>query len=257
TAQQRYQEFPSQEMIYVVGNEQNYHFQVLKLILKKLGFSWAETIAHLSYGMVELPEGKMKSREGTVVDADELLLGMVNTAKETSMELGKLEEMPFQEQEQLFEMLGLGAIKYFILKVDPKKTMLFDPNESIDFNGNTGPFIQYSYARIKSVLRKANEQGITSKLTDAVLMDKEIDIIKILNDYPVRIKEAGDAHSPALIANFAFELAKEFNHFYHEVSVLKEPDVAKLHLRLLILEQVAKVLTSAMEILGITLPERM
>jgi arginyl-tRNA synthetase len=244
-------------MIYVVGNEQNYHFQVLKLILKKLGFSWAETIAHLSYGMVELPEGKMKSREGTVVDADELLLGMVNTAKETSMELGKLEEMPFQEQEQLFEMLGLGAIKYFILKVDPKKTMLFDPNESIDFNGNTGPFIQYSYARIKSVLRKANEQGITSKLTDAVLMDKEIDIIKILNDYPVRIKEAGDAHSPALIANFAFELAKEFNHFYHEVSVLKEPDVAKLHLRLLILEQVAKVLTSAMEILGITLPERM
>ena len=257
TAQQRYQEFPSEEMIYVVGNEQNYHFQVLKLILKKLGFAWAESIYHLSYGMVELPEGKMKSREGTVVDADDLMEGMVQTAKETSMELGKLENLPPQEQEALFEMLGLGALKYFILKVDPKKTMLFDPKESIDFNGNTGPFIQYTHARIQSVLRKAQEQGYTSSFTDAPLLDKEITLVKILNDYPERIIEAGAAHSPALIAKFAFELAKEFNQYYHEVSVLREPNPKALVQRLVLLEQVAKVLTHAMDILGITLPQRM
>ncbi|MCL2502252.1 MAG: arginine--tRNA ligase, partial [Bacteroidales bacterium] len=257
TAQQRYDEFPSEEMIYVVGNEQNYHFQVLKLILKKLGYAWADTIYHLSYGMVELPQGKMKSREGTVVDADDLMEGMVQTAKETSMELGKLEEMPVDEQEQLFEMLGMGALKYFILKVDPKKTMLFDPKESIDFNGNTGPFIQYTHARIKSVLRKAAEQGYMAGLTNAALLDKEIALIKILNDYPERIKEAGAAHSPAIIANFAFELAKEFNHYYHEVSVLKEPDAAVRAQRIILLGQVAKALTHAMSILGITLPERM
>jgi arginyl-tRNA synthetase len=257
TAQQRYQEFPSEEMIYVVGNEQNYHFQVLKLILKKIGFSWADAIIHLSYGMVELPEGKMKSREGTVVDADDLMEGMVQTAKETSMELGKLAEMPITEQEQLFEMLGMGALKYFILKVDPKKTMLFDPKESIDFNGNTGPFIQYTHARIKSVLRKALEQQYTPAFTDAPFEEKEVSLIKIINDYPERIKEAGTNHAPSIIANFAFELAKEFNHYYHEVTVLKEPNTNVLVQRLLLLEQVARTLTDAMNILGITLPERM
>ena len=257
TAQQRYEEFPSEEMIYVVGNEQNYHFQVLKLILKKLGFAWADAIIHLSYGMVELPQGKMKSREGTVVDADDLMEGMVQTAKETSMELGKLAEMEVKEQEALFEILGLGALKYFILKVDPKKTMLFDPKESIDFNGNTGPFIQYTHARIRSVLRKAQEQGYFPTCTNAALLQKEIAIVKLLNDYPDRITEAGAAHAPSVIANFAFELAKEFNQYYHEVSILKEPDISLLTQRLLILEQVAKVLTHAMNILGITLPERM
>ncbi|MCL1974156.1 MAG: arginine--tRNA ligase [Bacteroidetes bacterium] len=257
TAQQRYDEYPSEEVIYVVGNEQNYHFQVLKLILKKLGFDWADAIYHLSYGMVELPQGKMKSREGTVVDADDLMEDMVQTARETSMELGKLTEMSTDEQKQLFEMLGLGALKYFILKVDPKKTMLFDPKESIDFNGNTGPFIQYTHARIKSVLRKAGEQGYLSAFTDAALLEKEVALIKILNDYPERIIEAGAAHSPALIANFAFELAKEFNQFYQEVSVLKESDPATRAQRLILLEQVAKILTHAMNILGITLPERM
>jgi len=257
TAHQRYQEYPSEEMIYVVGNEQNYHFQVLKLILKKLGFAWADAIYHLSYGMVELPEGKMKSREGTVVDADELMEEMVQTAKETSIELGKLDEMPYVEQLQLFEMLGMGALKYFILKVDPRKTMLFDPKESIDFNGNTGPFIQYTYARIKSVLRKAEEQGYRSAFTDGDFMPQEISLIKLINDYPERMKEAGISHAPSIIANYAFELAKEFNHFYHEVSVLREADTHALVQRLVLLEQVAKVLTHAMNILGITLPERM
>ena len=257
TAQQRYEEYPSKEMIYVVGNEQNYHFQVLRLILLKLGFSWAESIYHLSYGMVELPEGKMKSREGTVVDADELMEGMVQTAKETSMELGKLSDMLVEEQEALFEMLGMGALKYFILKVDPKKTMLFDPKESIDFNGNTGPFIQYTHARIKSVLRKAAEQGFVPVFGGTDLLDKEIALIKLMNDFPERIKEAGEAHSPALIANFAFDLAKEFNQYYHEVSILKEAAPALRAQRLFLLAQLAGILVRAMGILGISLPERM
>ena len=257
TAQQRYQEYPSKEMIYVVGNEQNYHFQVLRLILQKLGFSWAEAIYHLSYGMVELPEGKMKSREGTVVDADDLMEGMVQTAKETSLELGKLDTMPVEEQEVLFEMLGLGALKYFILKVDPKKTMLFDPKESIDFNGNTGPFIQYTHARIKSVLRKAATQDFVPAYTHAAFLEKEIALIKLMNDFPERIKEAGEAHSPALIANFAFDLAKEFNQYYHEVSILKEADPGLRNQRLFLLEQLALILVRAMDILGIMLPERM
>jgi len=257
TAHQRYEEFDAHEMIYVVGNEQNYHFQVLKLILKKLGFAWADAIYHLSYGMVELPQGKMKSREGSVVDADDLMEEMVQTAKETSMELGKLEEMSLSEQEILFEMLGLGALKYFILKVDPKKTMLFDPKESIDFNGNTGPFIQYTHARIQSVLRKAQALGYSPQITDGDFLDKEVSLIKTLNDYPQRIIEGGATHSPAVIANFAFELAKEFNHYYHEVSVIREPDPNLLVQRLVLLEQVAKVLTHAMDILGITLPQRM
>ena len=207
TAEQRFNEYNLDEHIYVVGNEQNYHFQVLKLILGKLGFDWADSIYHLSYGMVELPEGKMKSREGTVVDADDLLAAMYETAKETSMELGKIDNLSASEQDELFRMISLGALKYFILKVDPKKTMLFDPKESIDFNGNTGPFIQYTHARIKSILRKADEQGIAHSASDlsseAELSPKEIRIIKILNTFPSKVAEAGAAFSPALIANDA------------------------------------------------------
>ncbi|PKP41501.1 MAG: arginine--tRNA ligase [Bacteroidetes bacterium HGW-Bacteroidetes-10] len=257
TAHQRFAEYPFNELIYVVGNEQNYHFQVLKLILKKLGFDWSDTIYHLSYGMVELPEGKMKSREGTVVDADDLIEDMVNTARETSLELGKLENMSSDEQNKLFEMLGLGALKYFILKVDPKKTMLFDPKESIDFNGNTGPFIQYTHARIKSILRKAGEQGIIPLFQSAELNSKERDIIKLMNNFPEKIAEAGEAHSPAVVANYAYELAKEFNHYYHEVSILREENSEIRNQRLVLIQSIAKILSKAMGILGITLPERM
>ena len=264
TAEQRYNEYKFDELIYVVGDEQNYHFKVLKLILKKLGFDWSDTIYHLSYGMVELPEGKMKSREGTVVDADDLIEKMYQTAKETSLELGKLGGIPEQEQERLFEMIGLGALKYFILKVDPKKTMLFDPKESIDFNGNTGPFIQYTHARIKSILRKAKESGVIAGEESlsvpenfSELLPKEVEIIKLLNSYPVRIKEAGDAHSPALVANFIYDLAKEFNQYYQSVSILKESDSQRLLFRLAMLKEIAFVLRKGMLILGIELPERM
>ncbi|MHC1781129.1 MAG: arginine--tRNA ligase [Bacteroidales bacterium] len=257
TAHQRFAEFNFDEHIYVVGNEQNYHFQVLKLLLKKLGCEWFNTIYHLSYGMVELPEGKMKSREGTVVDADDLIENMINTARETSLELGKLENMPENEREDLFEMLGLGALKYFIIKVDPKKTMLFDPKESIDFNGNTGPFIQYTHARIRSILRKATEQGLKSSLTNSFLNEKEIQIIKLLNIFQDKIKEAGKEHSPALIANYAYELAKEFNQYYHEVSILKEDNPLIKSQRLVLIDLISKVLKKAMGILGISLPERM
>lgn len=257
TAHQRFTEYKLDEHIYVVGNEQNYHFQVLKLVLKKLGFNWSDNIYHLSYGMVELPEGKMKSREGTVVDADDLVQDMYATAKETSMELGRLDDMPVQEQEKLFEMIGLGALKYFIIKVDPKKTMVFDPKESIDFNGNTGPFIQYTHARIKSILRKAAEQGYKSEVTGGELLPKEIGIIKLLNNFPVRVKEGGDEHSPAIVANYAYDLAKEFSQYYHDTSILKEENAALKANRLALIETIAKVLTKAMDILGITLPERM
>lgn len=264
TAEQRYNEYKFDELIYVVGDEQNYHFKVLKLILKKLGFDWSDAIYHLSYGMVELPEGKMKSREGTVVDADDLIEKMYQTAKETSLELGKLGGIPEQEQERLFEMIGLGALKYFILKVDPKKTMLFDPKESIDFNGNTGPFIQYTHARIKSILRKAKESGVIAGEESlsvpenfSELLPKEVEIIKLLNSYPVRIKEAGDAHSPALVANFIYDLAKEFNQYYQSVSILKESDSQRLLFRLAMLKEIAFVLRRGMLILGIELPERM
>ena len=266
TAHQRFSEYKLDEHIYVVGNEQNYHFQVLKLILKKLGFDWSDSIYHLSYGMVELPEGKMKSREGTVVDADDLVEKMYQTAKETSLELGKLGDMGEQEQEALFEMLGLGALKYFIIKVDPKKTMLFDPKESIDFNGNTGPFIQYTHARIKSILRKAASEGFEKAVVSAdvvkdgnvsYLLPKEIEIIKLLNTFPVVIKEAGDAHSPAVVANYAYELAKEFNQYYHDVTILKEENQAARNQRLALIEIISRVLVKAMGILGITLPERM
>ena len=261
TAEQRFSEYNLDEHVYVVGNEQNYHFQVLKLILKKLGFAWADNIYHLSYGMVELPEGKMKSREGTVVDADDLIEKMYSTAKETSLELGKLSDMDADEQERLFHMIGLGALKYFIIKVDPKKTMLFDPKESIDFNGNTGPFIQYTHARIKSILRKAEASGITygagELAEDARLSAKEIRIIKMLDQFPARISEAGAAYSPAVIANYAYDLAKEFNQYYHDTPILKEEDNALLKYRLALIGKVAGVLVKAMSILGIDLPERM
>lgn len=261
TAEQRFSEYHLDEHIYVVGNEQNYHFQVLKLILKKLGFDWADNIYHLSYGMVELPEGKMKSREGTVVDADDLLEKMYNTAKETSLELGKIGSMTEEEQKELFRTLSLGALKYFIIKVDPKKTMLFDPKESIDFNGNTGPFIQYTHARIKSILRKADEKGIdwkTFAINDGIaLSSKEIRLIKLLDMYPGKIAEGGQAHSPAVIANYAYDLAKEFNQYYHDTPVLREEDETLLKYRLSLLDMIARVLVKAMDILGIRLPERM
>ena len=257
TARQRFSEYNFSELIYVVGSEQNYHFQVLKVILKKLGYAWCDSINHLSYGMVELPDGKMKSREGTVVDADDLIDDMIATARETSLELGKLTDMPEDEQQQLFRMVGLGALKYFILKVDPKKTMLFDPKESIDFNGNTGPFIQYTFARICSVLRKAREQELAPSVGAAELGEREVELVKNLADFPQVVAQAGTEHSPALVANYAFELAKEFNQYYQDIPILKEEDVAVKQQRLALLEQVGKTLKTAMELLGIELPERM
>ncbi len=258
TAKQRFEEYSLDSHIYVVGNEQNYHFQVLKLILGKLGFDWAESIYHLSYGMVELPEGKMKSREGTVVDADDLVAKMFDTAKETSLELGKLGGMSEEQQDELFRIISMGALKYFILKVDPKKTMLFDPKESIDFNGNTGPFIQYTYARIRSIMRKAAESGFAPKVADGVVFnEKEISIIKMLNNYPAKVAEAGAAYSPAVIANYAYELAKEFNQYYHDVSILREENAELRDARLVLIDTIAGVLVKAMDILGIRLPERM
>ncbi len=257
TAVSRYEASHFDTHVYVVGNEQNYHFQVLRLILKKLGYSWADNIIHLSYGMVELPEGKMKSREGTVVDADDLMDNMVETARETSEESGKLEDMPEEEKAELFEILGMGALKYFILKVDPRKTMLFDPRESIDFNGNTGPFIQYTYARIRSILRKAQERGYASNLHGIPMLEKEWRLIKLMTDFPRVIEESGKEFSPAQIANFSFDLAREFNQYYHEVSVLHEENALVREQRLLLLNQVSKLLKLSMELLGIVLPERM
>lgn len=257
TAVSRYKEFNFDFHVYVVGNEQNYHFQVLKVLLKKLGFSWADDIMHLSYGMVELPEGKMKSREGTVVDADDLMDDMVETARETSLESGKLEDMTPRGQERLFNILGMGALKYFILKVDPRRTMLFDPRESIDFNGNTGPFIQYTFARIRSILRKAGERNYQARLHNQPMLDKELRLIKLMTTYPQVLEDAAVSCSPAMVANFSFDLAREFNQYYHEVSVLHEPDDQLRAQRLLLLEQVAGLLESSMDLLGITLPERM
>ena len=258
TAERRFSEYSLDSHIYVVGDEQNYHFQVLKLILKKLGFSWADCIYHLSYGMVELPEGKMKSREGTVVDADDLIEKMYQEAKATSEESGKLAEMPEDEKDRLYHIIGLGALKYFILKVDPKKKMLFNPKESIDFNGNTGPFIQYTHARICSILRKAEESGIKAAIApDVVLSAKEIRIVQMLASYPQKVAEAADALSPALIANYCYELAKEFNQYYHDTSILREPDRKLLEMRLALISATARVLRTAMGILGIELPERM
>lgn len=258
TAERRFSEYKLDSLIYVVGDEQNYHFQVLKLILKKLGFSWADCIYHLSYGMVELPEGKMKSREGTVVDADDLIEKMYQEAKEMSEESGKLAEMPQDEKERLYRMIGLGALKYFILKVDPKKKMLFNPKESIDFNGNTGPFIQYTHARIQSILRKAEAAGKKAAVArDAELSPKEIRIVQMLASYPQKVAEAAAAYSPALIANYCYELAKEFNQYYHDTSILREPDGKLLEMRLELISDTAAVLRAGMGILGIELPDRM
>ncbi|MBR0111734.1 MAG: arginine--tRNA ligase [Bacteroidales bacterium] len=258
TAERRFSEYKLDSHVYVVGDEQNYHFQVLKLILGKLGFAWADQIYHLSYGMVELPEGKMKSREGTVVDADDLIEKMYEEAKATSEEAGKLDGLTEAEKDSLYRMVGLGALKYFIIKVDPKKKMLFNPKESIDFNGNTGPFIQYTHARIKSILRKAEERGITPRIAEGIALNpKEMRLLKILNAYPRKIAEGAAAFSPAVIANFAYDLAKEFNQYYHETPILGEEDRALLEARLVLIGTVACVLRKAMGILGIQLPDRM
>ena len=258
TAERRFQNFKLDSHVYVVGNEQDYHFQVLKLILKKLGFDWADQIYHLSYGMVELPEGKMKSREGTVVDADDLIESMYLEAKKTSEESGKLADISPEEKDRLYHMIGLGALKYFIIKVDPKKTMLFNPKESIDFNGNTGPFIQYTHARICSILRKATVAfGPSDIAADSQPSAKEVRLVKLLDLYPVKVAEAGAALSPAVIANYAYELAKEFNQYYHDTPILKEENEAVLKYRLELIAVMARTLRSAMGLLGIELPERM
>ena len=259
TAYDRFQEFNMDEEIYVVGNEQNYHFQVLKLICKKLGFDWADKIKHLSYGMVELPEGKMKSREGTVVDADDLIAEMIETARATSAELGKLEDYTAEEAEDVYRKVALGALKYFILKVDPKKTMLFNPKESIDFNGNTGPFIEYTYARIQSLMRKAGDKVPAPGTVDlhVPLTGKEQDLIRNMAKFPSVVEEAGQTYSPALIANYAYELAKEFNQFYHDYPILREEDERVLGVRLLLARTCGMVLEHAMRLLGIEMPERM
>ena len=258
TALSRFEENSLDDMIYVVGNEQNYHFQVLKLVLKKLGYEWSDNIFHLSYGMVELPEGKMKSREGTVVDADDLIADMVGTAREMSTELGKLDGVSEEDAAKICEMVGLGALKYFILKVDPKKTMLFDPRESIDFNGNTGPFIQYTHARIRSIMRKAEEAGInTENYTEATLLPEEVELVKTLAEYPAVVRTAGEQFAPSVIAAYAYDLAKQFNGYYHDHSILKEENEAVRSLRLKLAEQVARVIRSAMSLLGINVPERM
>ena len=258
TAERRFSKYDLDSHVYVVGNEQDYHFQVLKLILKKLGFDWADQIYHLSYGMVELPEGKMKSREGTVVDADDLIQSMYEEAKKTSEESGKLADLSEEEKDKLYHMIGLGALKYFIIKVDPKKTMLFNPKESIDFNGNTGPFIQYTHARICSILRKATvDFGPADITTSLVPSAKEIRLIKLLGTFPAKVAEAGAALSPAVIANYAYDLAKEFNQYYHDTPILREEDPAVLKFRLELISVMARTLRCAMGILGIQLPDRM
>ena len=259
TALQRFEQNALNGIIYVVGNEQNYHFQVLKLILKKLGYEWSDDIFHLSYGMVELPEGKMKSREGTVVDADDLCEAMISTAREMSQELGKLDGCSEEEALAISSMVGLGALKYFILKVDPKKTMLFDPRESIDFNGNTGPFIQYTHARICSVLRKAAEQGIEfeRKPINCELLPEEMSLIKMLCDYPATVATAGEQFAPSVIAAYTYELCKTFNGYYHDHSILREENEAVKKMRLQLAQQVARVINRSMRLLGIDVPERM
>ena len=258
TALSRFEENKLDDMIYVVGNEQNYHFQVLKLVLKKLGYDWSDNIYHLSYGLVELPEGKMKSREGTVVDADDLIEDMVDTAREMSQELGKLDGCSEAEANKVCRMVGLGALKYFILKVDPKKTMLFDPRESIDFNGNTGPFIQYTHARICSVLRKAEEAGIDYKgRADVELLSEEVELIKAITEFPAVVASAGENFAPSVIAAYAYDLAKSFNGYYHDHSILREEDEAKRKMRLQLASEVALVIRRAMKLLGIDVPQRM
>jgi arginyl-tRNA synthetase len=259
TAMQRYNEYNPEQLIYVVGNEQEYHFNVLKVVLKHLGCAWADSIYHLSYGMVELPAGKMKSREGTVVDADDLMQEMFDTSEAMARELGKLETFDNEEALKLYRTIGLGALKYFILKVDPKKNMLFNPAESVDFNGNTGPFIQYTYARIKSVLRKAEDAGYEVSLSglQADLLPQEKDLLQKIHDFPAILIQAAEMHSPAVIANYSFELASEYNRFYHELTILKEENLLSRELRLCLSQFTARVLANALWLLGIEVPERM
>ena len=261
TAEMRFQDYPIDKMIYVVGNEQNYHFQVLSILLDRLGFKWGKELVHFSYGMVELPNGKMKSREGTVVDADDLMQLMVDDAYKTSMESGKFDDMTEEERREIARIVGMGALKYFILKVDARKNMLFNPEESIDFNGNTGPFIQYTHARIRSILRKSGlsplplperraEQGES-------LLPKEIELIQKMNEFPAAVEQAGKDYSPSGIANYCYELTKVFNQFYHDYSILNEPDAQKKAVRLVLARNVAKIIKSGMSLLGIEVPERM
>ena len=260
TAKLRYEDYPINKMVYVVGNEQNYHFQVLSILLDKLGFEWGKNLVHFSYGMVELPEGKMKSREGTVVDADDLMDEMIDSARETSQELGKLDNCTPEEIERIVRMVGLGALKYFILKVDPRKSMTFNPKESIDFNGNTGPFIQYTHARIKSVLRKAVEQGIdfsSIEDTQLVISEKESYLIQLITEFPGVVKLSGEEFSPALIANYIYELVKEYNQFYHDFTILKEENLKLKQFRLVLSETTASIIKTGMLLLGIEVPERM
>jgi len=258
TAKQRFDDYAIDRMIYVVGNEQNYHFQVLSILLDRLGFKWGKDLVHFSYGMVELPEGKMKSREGTVVDADDLMADMVATAKEVADQAGKLDGLSDEEKAEIAEIVGLGALKYFLLKVDPRKNMTFNPRESIDFNGNTGPFIQYTYARIRSVLRRAAAEGLDKGDYSAVEPnEKEITLIQRLSDFPSLVAEAGRSCSPALIANYVYDLVKEYNQFYHDCSILREEDAAVRSLRLALSDAVAKTIRTGMGLLGIRVPERM
>ena len=260
TAEMRFQDYPIDKMIYVVGNEQNYHFQVLSILLDRLGFKWGKELVHFSYGMVELPNGKMKSREGTVVDADDLMQLMVDDALKTSMELGKFDDMSEAERQEVARIVGMGALKYFILKVDARKNMLFNPEESIDFNGNTGPFIQYTYARIRSILRKASpnplqREGAISPM--APLSEKEIELIQKMSEFGAAVEQAGKDYSPSGIANYCYELTKVFNQFYHDYSILNEPDEQKKTVRLVIAKNVAKIIKNGMSLLGIEVPERM
>jgi len=259
TAEMRFQDYPIDKMIYVVGNEQNYHFQVLSILLDRLGFKWGKELVHFSYGMVELPNGKMKSREGTVVDADDLMELMVEDAYKTSMELGKFDDMTEEERREIARIVGMGALKYFILKVDARKNMLFNPEESIDFNGNTGPFIQYTYARIRSILRKAESAASNASLfpLPSSLSEKEVELIQKMSEYGAAVEQAGKDYSPSGIANYCYELTKVFNQFYHDFSILNEPDEQKKAVRLMLAKNVAKIIKSAMALLGIEVPERM
>ena len=260
TAKLRFADYPIDKMIYVVGNEQNYHFQVLSILLDKLGFDWGKGLVHFSYGMVELPEGKMNSREGTVVDADDLMEEMISTARETSRELGKLDGLTEEQAENIVRTVGLGALKYFILKVDARKNMTFNPKESIDFNGNTGPFIQYTYARIQSVLRKAKEQGIEVPAELAAgleLSTKEEGLIQLIADFAEVVKQAANEYNPSVIANYVYELVKEYNQFYHDFSILRETNAELQQFRLMLSANVAKVIEEGMSLLGIEVPERM
>ena len=260
TAEMRFNDFPIDKMIYVVGNEQNYHFQVLSLLLDRLGFKWGKDLVHFSYGMVELPNGKMKSREGTVVDADDLVAEMIKDARQTSDELGKFKDMTEEERQEIARIVGMGALKYFILKVDARKNMLFNPEESIDFNGNTGPFIQYTYARIRSIMRRAQAEGIALPAAldaDTELNAKEIELVQKMNDFGVAVADAGNNYNPAGIANYCYELTKEFNQFYHDYSILNADTAEQKSARLVLAANVAKILKNGMALLGIEVPERM